>query len=99
MSKEQLGEEICKEISGVGDVDTVAIRIRAEIDPFFVRVDNPEDVRVTADLGEDDKRLPKGDFGDYCPVTYVKDGWLSKGDPLFESTVYGKTYVFVGEKE
>jgi hypothetical protein len=46
-----------------------------------LRVDNPEDVRVSADLGDEDKRLPKGDFGDYCPVTYVKDGWLAKGDP------------------
>jgi hypothetical protein len=44
-------------------------------------VDNPEDVRTTADLGDEDKRLPKGDFGDYCPVTYVKDNWLAKGDP------------------
>jgi adenylate/nucleoside-diphosphate kinase len=81
VAKEHLGEELCKEISGLGEIDTVAIRIRAEIDPYFVRADNPEDVRVTADLSEEDKRLPKGDFGDYCPVTYVKDGWLAKGDP------------------
>jgi len=62
-------------------------------------VDNPEDVRTTADLGEEDKRLPKSDFGDFCPVTYVKDNWIIKGNPEFEATVYGKTYTFAGEKE
>lgn len=35
MAKENLGEDLCKEISGVGDIETVSIRIRAEIDPFF----------------------------------------------------------------
>ena len=99
VAKEHLGEEITREIGATGSIDDVAIRIRAEIDPFFLRVDNPEDVRVSADLGEDDKRLPRGDFGDFCPVTYVKEGWLAKGNPEIEATVYGKTYVFAGEKE
>jgi len=46
-----------------------------------------------------DKKLPKSDFGDYCPVTYVRDGYLAKGNPEVESTLLGKTYLFAGEPE
>jgi hypothetical protein len=51
------------------------IKIRTKLDPFFTLVDNADDVRTSADLDMDDentKRLPKSDFGDYCPVTYIK---------------------------
>jgi adenylate/nucleoside-diphosphate kinase len=112
MAKEHIGEDIVSEINASGSIDAVAIKIRNDIDPFFLRVDNPEDVRVSADLPErerdevtnefvnpDDKRLPKGDFGDYCPVSYVDEGFLIKGNPELEVTVFGKTYTFSGEKE
>jgi hypothetical protein len=99
MAKEFLNEEICKEIAGTGAIEEVGVRIRAEIDPFEPRCDNPEDVRVTADLDEDAKRLPKSDFGDYCPVTLVKEGWLIKGNPEYECTVHGKTFTLAGEGE
>lgn len=88
-----------REISCNGEPETVRIRIRNEIDPFFTKVDNPDDVRVTADLGEGDRPLPKGDFGEYCPVTFVNDGWLVKGNPEQEVTIHGKTYWLAGEKE
>lgn len=99
MAKEHLGEENVKEINCGGAVETVLIRIRNEIDPFYFKIDIPEDVRVSADLGEEDKRLPKGDFGDYCPVTYVNDNWLVRGNPEQEVTIFGKTYWLAGEKE
>jgi len=99
MAKEFLGEEITKEIPGTGSMEDVGVRIRAEIDPFAPRCDNPEDVRVTADLDEEAKRLPKSDFGDYCPVTFVKEGWLVKGNPEFEVTIHGKTFILAGEGE
>ena len=81
LAKEHLGEEQVREISCNGKVEDVFIRIRNEIDPFFVKVDVADDVRVSADLGEEDRKLPKGDFGDYCPVTYVKDNWIVRGNP------------------
>jgi adenylate/nucleoside-diphosphate kinase len=96
--KEHVGEEFTKEISGSGKIESVTIRIQMEIDPFFTRADNPEDVRTTADLGEEEK-LPRGDFGDYCPVTFVKEGFLIKGVPEFEATFFGKSFVFASEKE
>lgn len=99
LAKEHLGEENVKEISCNGEKETILIRLRNEIDPFYIKVDNPDDVRVSADLGEEDKKLPKGDFGDYCPVTYVNDGWLVRGNPEQEVTIHGKTYWLSGEKE
>ena len=79
--KEAMGEENVKEISCNGKEDDVFIRIRNEIDPFYLKVDNVDDIRTSADLSEEDKKLPKGDFGDYCPVTYIKDNWLVRGNP------------------
>lgn len=79
--KEQLGDELVKEIGCNGTEEDVFIRIRNEIDPFYLKIDNLDDVRTSADLGEEDKKLPKGDFGDYCPVTYVKEKWLVRGNP------------------
>lgn len=99
MAKELINEEIVSDIEATGSIDQVFVKIRNDIDPFYLRVDNPDDVRVTADLDEEAKRLPKGDFGDYCPTTYVNDGFLIKGNPELELTVHGKTYVFAGEKE
>ena len=66
LAKEHLGEDNVREISCNGNIDTVLIRIRNEIDPFYLKVDNPDDVRTSGDLGEEDRKLPKGDFGDYC---------------------------------
>ena len=80
LAREHLNEELVKEISCNGKSEDVFIRIRNEIDPFYIKVDSPDDVRTSADLGEEDKRLPKGDFGDFCPITYVKDNWLVRGD-------------------
>ena len=99
MAREHLSDENVREISCNGSIDTVLIRIRNEIDPFYLKVDNPDDVRVSADLSEEDKKLPKGDFGDYCPVTFVRDNWMLRGNPEQEVTIHGKTYWLAGEKE
>ena len=107
----QEGEEVnfveetaVMEIDCTGNEEKVFTKIRTSLDPFFIQADNPEDVRVTADLDLDpeegkDKPLPKSDYGDYCPVTYVDSGFMVKGNPELESTLFGKTYLFAGEKE
>jgi len=102
-AKETLGESkeenFLATINAVGSTEDVCNLIRLEIDPFFLRVDNPDDVRVSADLGEEDKKLPKGDYGDYCPVSFVNGGFMQKGNPELECTIFGKTFIFAGEKE
>lgn len=64
-----------------------------------MKVDNADDVRVTGDLGDEDRPLPRGDFGLFCPVTFIKDQWLFRGSSEFEVTIGGKTYWMAGEKE
>ena len=90
-----------------GGIDEVHFKIRSKLDPFFCRPDDTtDDIRTSADYEEEEiHRLPKCDFGDYCPVTYVDDGFLVKGgadeeggDPN-ELYVNGKRYFFAGAKE
>lgn len=102
-TEDKPGEEKVIKIDCNGSPDDVFIKIRTAIDPFFLKPDNLDDVIVSADMEEDDdgnkKRLPRSDFGDYCPVTFVEEGYMVKGDPEKESLVFGKTYLFAGEKE
>ena len=112
IGEEQI-EVVLKEVDCGGDDAKVFIKIRTALDPFFTLVDNPDDCRITADLDnlpptdpEDfdkemnyDKPLPRSDFGPYCPVTFVRDGYMVRGNPEVESTLYGKTYLFAGEPE
>jgi adenylate/nucleoside-diphosphate kinase len=94
------GVDVTREINATGTIEEVAVRIRFEIDPFADRCDNPDDVRDPVDPADEEaKRLPIGDFGDYCPVTYVKEGYLLKGSAEQEVQVFGKTYRLAGENE
>ena len=72
-------------------------RVTADLDNL-----PPTDPEELADVDKDalfDRPLPRSDFGPYCPVTFVKDGFMVKGNPEIESTLYGKTYYFAGEPE
>ena len=108
--KEWLGEDRQEKVMEMrdcsGTIDEVAFKIRSKLDPFFTRPDDTtDDIRTSADYEEDMKRLPRSDFGDYCPVTYVDDGYLVKGgadedgDGPNELYVNGKRYFFAGVKE
>jgi hypothetical protein len=101
-TEDRPGEESVKRIDCSGSEEDVWIKIRTDLDPFFCKPDNADDVQVSADIEEDEdgnkKRLPRSDFGDYCPVTFVEEGFMVKGDPEKESLVYGKTYLFADEK-
>jgi len=102
--KEFIGEEGILEIDCTGKSEEAFIKLRTKLDPFFLLCDNPDDVRTSADLNladeeNPDKRLSKSDFGDYCPVTYVKHGFIVKGQAELESFLYGKTYRFATEED
>lgn len=106
--KEFIGEDNILDVDCNGSVEEVFIKIRTKIDPFFSQVD-AEDIKFdwsslpaqaqNADGDDIPRRGPRSDFGDYCPVTYVKSGFLVKGKPDFESFLFGKSYRFAGEKE
>lgn len=93
-------ENVVKEIDCAGNIDQVFIKIRTEIDPFFVLPDNPEDIKVSEEYEEEDKkRIQKSDFGDYCPVTYVDANFLVRGSEEKELFVHGRRYLFAGDEE
>jgi adenylate/nucleoside-diphosphate kinase len=96
--KEQY-EEIVNEISCNGSLEEVMARVYAAIDPYFPQVDNPDNVRTTGDLGEEDKQLPRGEYGDFCPVTLTNDSWLFPGSEEFEAQVFERVYRLAGEPE
>jgi adenylate/nucleoside-diphosphate kinase len=81
--KEQY-EEIVADIGCNGSVEDVMARVYAAIDPFFVQVNNPENVRNSDEVGEEEKPLPKGEYGDFCPVTLTNDTWLYPGSDEHE---------------
>lgn len=109
--KEYLGEENEGKIMEMrdlsGNIDEVHFKIKSKLDPFFTRPDDTtDDIRTAADYEEEEiHRMPRGDFGDYCPVTYVDDGYLVKGQVDEEAGepnelyVHGKRYYFAGAKE
>ena len=94
-------QEIVKEIDCTGSIEDVFIKIRTEIDPFFIQADNPEDIKVSEeyDEEEDKKRIRKSDFGDYCPVSFVDQKFLIKGSEERELFLFGKRFLFAGDEE
>ena len=72
MLKEKYGEENVKEISISGSIHEVFLRIRTQIDPFFIKYDEDALVRTSADINEaGGEILPIGEYGPFCPVSYV----------------------------
>lgn len=99
LTREAYGDENVKEISIEGSLDEVFTRVRRDLDPFFIRVDDENLVRGVADLQEGDDPLPWGDYGPYCPVTLKHTGWLVPGKEDQVAQVNGKLYRFYAEKE
>ena len=74
-------------------------RVYAAIDPFFEQVDSTDNVRGSDEVGEDDKPLPQGEYGYFCPVTLAKDSWIYPGSDEFEAQVNERVYRLAGEGE
>ena len=95
--KEKLGEENVIEINCMDKIEILKLNLMMKIDPFCMRIDNKEDA-----AGENEDTilpLPKGEFGDFCPVTFKDENWLFYGYKEFELMVNSRKYIFAGEKE
>ena len=64
-----------------------------------MRIDDPEIVRTTGDLAENEPPITKGEYGDFCPVTFINESWLFPGTEEFEVQVKQRTYRLAGEDE
>ena len=96
---EAFGEEKVTESPYNGGADTVFYKLCSTIDPFFVQIDDAGNVRTSGEIDEEERPLPKGESGDFCPITLCKENWLQPGDPETEVQVKQKTYRISGEKE
>lgn len=96
--KEELGEEVAKEVAIEGTEEEVLSRVRRVIDPFYAHPDNDDQERVSADVQEDDEPILWGPCDSFCPVV-ARDGWLLRGKEEFEAGFQGRRYRFYGEPE
>ena len=92
-------EERVAEVSFNGSLNDVYHRVLLSLDPFQVRIDDPEIVRTTGDLAENEPPITKGEYGDFCPVTFINESWLFPGTDEFEVQVKQRTYRCAGEEE
>ena len=74
-----------------GAINEIFNKICTVIDPFYPKDYEEEMFRVDADVGKvpdpnnEDKELdiepvPWGEYGHFCPVTFVEDNWLVPGN-------------------
>ena len=99
-----------------GSANELFNKICTVIDPFYAKVYDGGDgdrFRMDADVGKipdpihDDKEIdiepiPWGEYGHFCPVTFVEDNWLVPGNQEEEECtlfVYGKKYCFYSDKQ
>ncbi|KAL4506760.1 hypothetical protein ABPG72_001181 [Tetrahymena utriculariae] len=98
--KEQFGEENVKEISIEGSELEVYNRIKVQLDPFFLKCDEEENIaRTSNDVQEGDDPVPLGEYGPFCPIAFNEEKWLLPGKKDFESFVRGKSHIFYSEED
>jgi len=101
--QEQLTEEIVKTVSIIGPISEVFNRIRTLIDPFYIRIDEENLIKMPSDIQENDEPIPYSDYGPFCPITLLDEKWIlkQKGETSegLETQVKGRRYIFYSEKE
>ena len=97
--KDAFGDEVVIEIQITGTEDEVHDRICRNLDPFYVHIDDPDNVISKEDAGEEAVASVFGEFGPYDPVVLTEQKWLMKGSEELEVQASGKKYSFVSEVE
>lgn len=97
--QEAYGEDIVKEVAINVSQEEINNQVLLAVDPFYIRVDRETDVVAEGDLSETDEPVPWSEYGSYCPVTLVEEGWLVAGKKDFELQVRGRRYWFYGQEE
>lgn len=97
--KEKLGEDNIIELNCMEKIDDLKLKIKMIIDPFYTRIDPDDRVIASSDINEEQIPVPKGEYGDFCPVTLKDENWLFYANKEFEVQVNHKKYIFAGENE
>ena len=97
--KEAYGEDNLIELNCFEPFDSLKLKLRNIINPFYVRADPEDKITLSGDIGEENIPIPRGEFGLFCPVTYKEEGWLFYGSPEFELQLNQRLYRFANERE
>jgi len=97
--KEAYGEDNLIELNCFEPIESLRLKLKNIINPFYVRVDPEDKITLQADVAEENIPIPRGEFGLFCPVTYKEEGWLFYGSQEFELQLNQRLYRFAGERE
>lgn len=97
--KEAFGDENVIEIQIAGTEDQVHEKICKSLDPFYIQLEDPDNVISKEEAGELAIAATFGEYGPYDPVVLTEQNWLMKGADEFEVQSLGKRYTFVSEVE
>ena len=90
--QEQFGEDMVIVVDCNGTEEEVFTKLLTKLDPFQIRVDKLDRVKVTEDLQDGEFPLPRGEYGYFCPVTFTNDSWRIPGTSDNEVQVKERVY-------
>ena len=75
-------------------IEQVRIKLEYALNPFLIQQDDEEKSYNKEDFTPEKINMPYGEYGKFCPVTYLKDNWLFQGSGEFETNINHRRYVF-----
>ena len=95
-----VNEEDCVvKINLADNINLMKEKLYNSLNPFSTQIDDEEKCYNASDVGAEKIKMPFGEFGKYCPVTYHEDNWLISGSQEEELTVNHRKYLFASKKE
>ena len=97
--KDAFGEENLIEIKIDGTEEEVHDRILKALDPFYLNLDDADNIVTKEEAGEDAVVTTASEYSNFDPVVLKEQNWLMPGSEELEVQVLGKRYLFVSEAE
>ena len=97
--RDAFGEENVIEIKIDGTETEVHDRILKALDPFYLEIEDPENIVSKEEAGEEAVVTTASEYSNYDPVVLKEHEWLMPGSEEFEVQSLGKRYLFVSELE
>lgn len=97
-----VNEEDCIVKINIGEnIETMKNKLKLSLNPFSLQPDDEEKCYNKDDFTNITEKInmPYGEYGKFCPVTYIQDNWLYIGPGEDELTVNHRRYIFAGKNE
>jgi adenylate/nucleoside-diphosphate kinase len=93
-------EECLFELNCVDTIENIKLKLIQGLNPFYLKVDAENFIISNADINLEEKApIQKGEFGNFCPVTYKNERWLYHCTEEFEVQVNGRKYRLASQIE